>query len=173
MCSYRGIWRLFQIFHQIWPTQLQPSTLMMSRCAMFCILLNVSCSISIILHDTCTVLLFLWLLLQMEVFKTSLWILNCTPPLFSPPPHTCTHCSPYPRNHIRPPVPQSFIMFYSGNPFESRITEKCSLLQTVLHLGPFWIQCSPKSPLDCLHLLLCFVLRSCMTVCTIIIIYCI
>ena len=91
----------------------------------------------------------------------------------SPLPHTCTHCSPYPRNHIRPPVPQSFIMFYSGNPFESRITEKRSLLQTILHLGPFWIQCSPKSPLDCLHLLLCFVLRSCMTVCTIIIIYCI
>ena len=104
-------------------------------------------------------------------FRRMLWLLLC-PMHVSMCVCTRTHCSPYPRNHIRPPVPQSFIMFYSGNPFESRITEKRSLLQTILHLGPFWIQCSPKSPLDWLHLLLCFVLWNSMTVCTIIVLYC-
>ena len=146
----------------------------MSRCTMFCILTNVTCSISYYtswyMHSVIvsTVLLAADGGVQDEPSN-----IEFAPLPSSPHPHTCTHCSPYPRNHIRPPVHQSFIMFYSGIPFESRITEKRSLLQIILHLGPFWIQCSPKSPLDCLHLLLCFVLRSCMTVCTIIILYCI
>ena len=70
----------------------------------------------------------------------------------SPHPHTCTHCSPHPRNHIRPHVPQSFIMFYSGNPFESRITESavCCRQFFILDLSGF-------SAVRNLHLIACIV----------------